>query len=79
MIIDVPEDLHQELKKAVGGWLKHIEHQKWKAETLQKAAALARKGDKMGAMKLKGTVDRAPRVHDAGALLPALTKLMGLL
>lgn len=45
-------------------WLKHIEQQKQDTATLQKAASLARKGDRDEALRLKEQVDNQPRVFD---------------
>lgn len=47
--------------------LNYIERQKQNTITLQKAASLARKGDRQGAMRLKSQVDNQPKVFDGAS------------
>lgn len=69
----------QELKDAVeiaNNWFAYLERQKQNTDVLQKAASLARKGDKEGAMKLKKQVDTQPKIYDGATLLPAVKKFV---
>ena len=67
------------LKDAIEGaekWFNYLERQKQNTVTLQKAAALARQGDKEGALKLKSQVDNQPRVYDGANLEPSVRALI---
>ena len=57
-------------------WFAYIERQKQNTEKLQKAASLARKGDKEGAKRLKNEVDNQPKIYDGETLLPAVKHLL---
>ena len=60
-------------------WFAHLERQREHTLILQRAAALARSGDQVGALRLKSQVDSAPRVFDGGYLEPAVRHLVDLL
>ena len=72
----IPDEMKERLSETVGAWLRHIDRQKEKAETLQRAAILSRQGNRKEAMRLKGQVDRMPRVYDAGTLEPVMRELL---
>ena len=57
-------------------WFAYLERQKQDSITLQKAATLARSGDREGARRLKSQVDSAPRVFDGSRLYPAVKTLI---
>lgn len=56
-------------------WLKHIDQQREKTITLQKAAAIARKGDREGARRLKNQVDIQPRIFDGANFLDVIPQI----
>ena len=70
----MPGELVEDLYKVASAWLRHIDRQKERAETLTRAASLAKKGDIEGARRLKAQVDRAPRVYDGANMEPAMRK-----
>ena len=67
-------ELVEDLYKVASTWLRHIDRQKERAETLARAASLARKGDTEGARRLKAQVDSAPRVYDGANMEPVMRK-----
>jgi dihydrodipicolinate synthase/N-acetylneuraminate lyase len=56
-------------------WLGHIEQQKQNSVTLQKAAALARKGDMAEARRLKNQVDTTPRIFDGANFIDVMPQI----
>lgn len=56
-------------------WLNHINQQRETTETLQKAASLARSGDREEAMKLKSKVDSQPKIFDGANLLSVIDEI----
>lgn len=65
----------KEAMKVCERWLKHINQQKENTITLQKAAALARKGDKVGAMRLKSQVYSQSRIFDGANFLDVMPQI----
>jgi hypothetical protein len=57
-------------------WFAYIKRQEENTVTLQKAAALARAGNRKEAMRLKNQVDTQPKIYDGARLMPAVKRLL---
>jgi len=57
-------------------WFRHLENQREKTLTLQRAARLAKSGAMQEARRIKNQVDRQPRVFDGATLEPAVQHLI---
>jgi len=66
----------QEAISICENWFSYLKQQEQDTITLQRAAALARKGDREGANRLKSSVDNQPRIYDGATLLPAVQFLV---
>jgi len=69
----------EEALEVCNRWLKHIEQQEQNTIKMQKAAALARNGDKIGALRLKSEVDNQPRVFDGANFLDVMPVIISTL
>lgn len=66
----------EEAKAEANRWLDHLTWTRFRARTVQRAARLAREGDRCGAKRLLDTVDSSPRVYDGSRLEEAVRVIL---